>query len=218
MQHGELAEFSSLSPQRSKTIRIGVIGIGHMGQHHTRVLSRLKSVELVGVSDVSVERGLETASQYRTRYFEDYNELLEDADPEPTNMWRWHLAEEFEHRTVCSDVYHELSGLNPVFAYFYRLYGYFYAVLHLGRFQLMVSRKLLEHDRVEMTPEDVTASLARDKHARKIMGRRFYSHFIKICSPFYNPLKRREPNGYQAYLAEFEARYDRGAAAAAIAA
>ena len=151
-------------------------------------------------------------------YFEDYNELLEDADPEPTNMWRWHLAEEFEHRTVCSDVYHELSGLNPVFAYFYRLYGYFYAVLHLGRFQLMVSRKLLEHDRVEMTPEDVTASLARDKHARKIMGRRFYSHFIKICSPFYNPLKRREPNGYQAYLAEFEARYDRGAAAAAIAA
>jgi predicted dehydrogenase len=80
VQHGELAEFSSLYPQRSKTIRIGVIGIGHMGQHHTRVLSRLKSVELVGVSDVSVERGLETASQYRTRYFEDYNELLKHVD------------------------------------------------------------------------------------------------------------------------------------------
>lgn len=151
-------------------------------------------------------------------YFEDYNELLEHADPEPTNMWRWHLAEEFEHRTVCSDVYHELSGLNPVFAYFYRLYGYFYAVLHLGRFQLMVSRKLLEHDRARMTADEVTASLARDKHARKIMGRRFVSHFLKICSPFYDPLKRREPNGYQAYLTEFEARYDRGAAAAAIAA
>src|SRR3546814_9827600 len=27
-------------------------------------------------------------------YFEDYNELLENADPEPTNMWRWHRSEE----------------------------------------------------------------------------------------------------------------------------
>lgn len=143
-------------------------------------------------------------------YFEDYNELLEQADPEPTNMWRWHLAEEFEHRTVCSDVYHELSGLNPVFAYFYRLYGYFYAIAHLGRFQLMVSRKLLEHDRAAMTPAEVQQSLARDKIARKVMGRHFISNFLKICSPFYNPLNRREPRGYRAYLAEFEARYDRG--------
>lgn len=53
-------------------------------------------------------------------------------------MWRWHLAEEFEHRTVCSDVYYELSGLNPVAAYFYRVYGYFYAIAHLGRFTVMV--------------------------------------------------------------------------------
>ncbi len=145
-------------------------------------------------------------------YFEDYNELLEDADPEPTNMWRWHLAEEFEHRTVCSDVYHELSGLNPVFAYFYRLYGYFYALIHLGRFQMMVARKLIEHDRLHMTPEEIRESIARDKHAKKIMGRRFFGHFLKICSPFYDPLKRREPAGYKAYLKEFEARYDHGPA------
>ncbi len=143
-------------------------------------------------------------------YFEDYNELLEDADPEPTNMWRWHLAEEFEHRTVCSDVYHELSGLNPVFAYFYRLYGYFYAVIHLGRFQLMVASKLLEHDRAQMTPDELAQSLARDKYAKKIMGRRFFQSLLKISSPFYDPAKRREPVGYRAYLEEFEARYDRG--------
>lgn len=147
-------------------------------------------------------------------YFEDYNELLENADPEPTNMWRWHLAEEFEHRTVCSDVYHELCGLNPMFAYFYRLYGYFYAIVHLTRFSIMVSRKLLEHDRAGMTQEELQASLARDKYARKVMGRRFFSHFLKICSPFYNPLNRREPRGYTAYLGEFEVRYDSGPAPA----
>ncbi|MBD2039932.1 Gfo/Idh/MocA family oxidoreductase [Microcoleus sp. FACHB-672] len=57
-------------------IRIGVIGVGNMGQHHTRVLSLLKDVELVGVADISVERGLDTASKYRIRFFEDYRDLL----------------------------------------------------------------------------------------------------------------------------------------------
>ena len=61
-------------------IRIGVIGVGNMGQHHTRVLSLLKDVELVGVSDVNVERGLDTASKYRVRFFEDYQALLPHVD------------------------------------------------------------------------------------------------------------------------------------------
>ena len=141
-------------------------------------------------------------------YFEDYNELLEHADAAPSDMWRWHLAEEFEHRTVCSDVYHELSGLNPVFAYVYRVYGYLYAVIHLGRFTAMVSKKMIEFDRASMAPEEVEASIARDKYARKIMRRRFFTYFLKICSPFYDPAKRREPSGYRAYLDHFERKYD----------
>ena len=35
-------------------IRIGVIGIGNMGQHHTRFLSLLKDVELIGIADLNV--------------------------------------------------------------------------------------------------------------------------------------------------------------------
>ncbi len=61
-------------------IRIGVIGVGNMGQHHTRVLSLLKDVELIGVSDVNVDRGLDTASKYRVRFFEDYHDLLHHVD------------------------------------------------------------------------------------------------------------------------------------------
>ncbi len=59
-----------------QSIRVGVIGVGNMGQHHTRVLSLLKDVELVGIADINVERGLDTASKYRIRFFEDYQELL----------------------------------------------------------------------------------------------------------------------------------------------
>ncbi|NEO68257.1 Gfo/Idh/MocA family oxidoreductase [Moorena sp. SIO3H5] len=57
-------------------IKIGVIGVGNMGQHHARVLSLLKDVEIVGVADINVERGLNIASKYRVRFFEDYHDLL----------------------------------------------------------------------------------------------------------------------------------------------
>lgn len=51
-----------------------------MGQHHVRILSLLKDVELVGISDVNIERGIETASRYRARFFENYRDLLPHVD------------------------------------------------------------------------------------------------------------------------------------------
>ncbi|AGY58571.1 Gfo/Idh/MocA family protein [Gloeobacter kilaueensis] len=57
-------------------IRVGVIGVGNMGQHHTRVLSLLKDVVLVGIADTNEDRGLDIASKYRVRYFKDYRELI----------------------------------------------------------------------------------------------------------------------------------------------
>lgn len=57
-------------------VRVGVIGVGNMGQHHTRVLSLLKDVELVGVADTNVERGIDTAYKYGVRFFEDYRDML----------------------------------------------------------------------------------------------------------------------------------------------
>lgn len=69
-----------LQRSQPEPIRVGVIGVGNMGQHHTRVLSMLKDVELVGIADVNVERGIDTASKYRVRFFEDYRDLLLHVD------------------------------------------------------------------------------------------------------------------------------------------
>ena len=73
---------NSLKGQRSylEPIRVGVIGVGNMGQHHTRVLSLMKDVEFVGISDVNIERGLDTASKYRVRFFENYIDMLPHVD------------------------------------------------------------------------------------------------------------------------------------------
>lgn len=78
MKHSQ-ANSVSLRNQ-PQPIRIGVIGVGNMGQHHARVLSLLKDVELVGISDVNVERGIDTASKYRVRFFENYLDLLPSVD------------------------------------------------------------------------------------------------------------------------------------------
>jgi predicted dehydrogenase len=55
---------------------VGVIGVGNMGQHHARVLSLMKDVKFVGVSDTNRDRGLDIANRYHVQFYEDYRELL----------------------------------------------------------------------------------------------------------------------------------------------
>ena len=76
----ESASNFSLHRHQLEPIRVGVIGIGNMGQHHVRVLSLMKDIKLIGISDVNIDRGIETASRYQTRFFEDYHELLLHVD------------------------------------------------------------------------------------------------------------------------------------------
>ncbi|MEM8830472.1 MAG: Gfo/Idh/MocA family oxidoreductase [Cyanobacteria bacterium P01_G01_bin.19] len=66
--------------QKSQPLKMGVIGVGNMGRHHARVLSLLKDIELVGVCDSNFARGIEIASQYRTHFYENYEELLPHVD------------------------------------------------------------------------------------------------------------------------------------------
>jgi len=139
-------------------------------------------------------------------WFEDFAEYLDGADQAVADLWRWHLAEEFEHRTVCSDVYHELSGLNPVFRYFYRVYGYLYALKHLGNFSKDAAGYLFAKDRETMTPDELAASIERQNAVKKRTVKAALPHMLKVLSPFYDPLKRRVPRGQDEFLTTFETR------------
>ena len=145
-------------------------------------------------------------------WFEDYDDLLLDADLMTADLWRWHLAEEFEHRTVCSDVYHELSGLNPISRYFYRVYGYLFAIKHLGNFSKEAATYLLAKDRENMTPEELAASIERQNAVKKRTMKAALPMMLKVLSPFYNPAKRRVPRGQEEFLASFETRREAAAA------
>ena len=61
-------------------VKVGVIGIGNMGWHHTRVLSLLKDADLVGVSDPDSERGELAKAQFDCKWFADYREMLSEVE------------------------------------------------------------------------------------------------------------------------------------------
>ncbi len=57
-------------------LKVGVIGVGNMGERHCRIYSSLSQVNFVGVCDLAEERGRLIASKYETSYFKDLNEML----------------------------------------------------------------------------------------------------------------------------------------------
>jgi predicted dehydrogenase len=55
---------------------MGVVGVGHLGKEHARILSSLAEVELTGVADVNSEQAETVALRCNTRGFSDYRSLM----------------------------------------------------------------------------------------------------------------------------------------------
>lgn len=60
--------------------RIGVIGLGRMGKNHCRVLSTLRTAELIGVFDIDPEVGLSIAREYQSSFHNNLESLLLNVD------------------------------------------------------------------------------------------------------------------------------------------
>jgi len=86
-----------------RVIRVGVVGVGHLGQHHARIYSEMEGVELVGVADTDSQRLREVTSQFKTTPFPDYRELFGKVDAVsvavPTTF-HYQIAKEFLDRGV----------------------------------------------------------------------------------------------------------------------
>ena len=61
-------------------LKVGVIGVGHLGKHHARIFASLNDCKLVGIHDKIFERAKEIAELYKTEAFENYNDLLKVVD------------------------------------------------------------------------------------------------------------------------------------------
>lgn len=61
-------------------VRVGVIGVGHLGQHHARNYGAIPGCTLVGVVDVDRKAATRVASSYRTQAFFDHRYLIGQVD------------------------------------------------------------------------------------------------------------------------------------------
>ena len=56
-------------------IRIAVVGVGHLGRHHARILGAMPGVQVVGILDLNGERAREVASASGTAVLTDLAQL-----------------------------------------------------------------------------------------------------------------------------------------------
>ena len=63
-----------------KQLRAGVIGVGHLGQHHARHYATLPGVTLAGVCDVSPERAKLIADRHGAQAWTDPADLLREVE------------------------------------------------------------------------------------------------------------------------------------------
>ncbi len=61
-------------------VKCGVIGVGHMGKHHTRILATMKKIKLVGISDIDQGTGKKIAKTYNCNFFQNYKDLLKETN------------------------------------------------------------------------------------------------------------------------------------------
>jgi predicted dehydrogenase len=67
-------------PVHGSKLRVGVIGVGHLGEYHVQKYKAIPEVELVGVVDTKVQRAHEIAGRYGTKAYNHHHELLREVD------------------------------------------------------------------------------------------------------------------------------------------
>lgn len=120
--------------------------------------------------------------------FNHSSRWLKDADPSVRTLWEWHLAEEYEHRRVCYDVYMRLYG-----GYFYRLYGLFFAIKHLQGYGRRLSKFLIKFDRQQGKIDKGINSWWRETRYRAQLNVFGMFKLLRPLSPFYNPARLTMP-------------------------
>lgn len=63
-----------------KKLKIGVIGTGHLGSLHVKLLKTLENCELLGVYDLDVAKAEKIAGEYQIKPFKELNNIFDECD------------------------------------------------------------------------------------------------------------------------------------------
>lgn len=141
-------------------------------------------------------------------WFGGLDHLIEGADANAVALWKWHMAEEFEHREVCYQIYHALysRGLwGKIWnGYFYRIYGCIYAMAHLQSYTARMFAYMVKQDKQAMSEAEAAAFDSDSKALKSFQKRVFFPQLLKNFLPWYNPGRKPTPPGLYEYLRQFE--------------
>ncbi len=69
-----------------ENIRVGVVGVGHLGMHHARVYTEILGAQLVGVVDINEERAQTIAEPLGVPAYGDFATFLRIARPDAVSI------------------------------------------------------------------------------------------------------------------------------------
>mgnify|MGYP001341265559 FL=1 len=64
----------------NKSVRVGVVGTGHLGSHHVKHFASINEATLVGIFDINKNRSKEVAKKNNTKSFPSLKALIEKTD------------------------------------------------------------------------------------------------------------------------------------------
>lgn len=128
-------------------------------------------------------------------------ELCADRNSEIMRLWTWHLAEEFEHRTVVHDVMQRICGAERAFEL--RSTVGVWARSHYGGHAGLAASYLFRVDRASMSPAEREESEAAELAAWLGMGELGSANLSWIEQPDYDPATVPAPAGYARVLVAY---------------
>jgi predicted dehydrogenase len=61
-------------------LKVGVVGCGHLGKIHTKLLSQSENYKLIGIYDKDNEESIRVSDEFKCTSFESYDSLLDSVD------------------------------------------------------------------------------------------------------------------------------------------
>jgi uncharacterized protein len=144
--------------------------------------------------------GFESIATFACRYlYEHCDEFFQGVDPHGANLLLWHVAEEFEHRSVCHNAFRHISG-----SYFIRIGALLYAFWHVWGAFKRAGDLVLEHYHRELPAEARKASQRRYAAVFRRQMLYLVPRMLRILVPYYDPAKLPASPRIQAALQTYQ--------------
>lgn len=138
-----------------------------------------------------------------TLFFEHSADMMKDWHEPSCHLWRWHIAEEFEHRTVVNYTYKHLFD-----DYWTRVYGLWFAAAHLFGYALRVGWHMTQSDLRTGALRGRLRRAGRFAHATwRIASGVVPPMVTRAMRPSYDPGTLRPPRNVMELLAETSRKY-----------